>query len=144
MYLYIIMMVFPSPNRAYCPVITAFFVGEYLHIICKNCMSVFLLKNSDKKEQSKGSIAKLYGLHMPLNIFDSQVQRNFLLDHWPKMTLSKGQKKPKAVWACRIFSPKMNKWICFVCREKQKSKQNKFVRLIFGRIYNAPICFGFI
>ena len=35
----------------------------------------------------------------------------------------------------------MNKWVCFVYREKQKSKQNKFVPLFFGRICGAPICF---
>ena len=57
--------------------------------------------------------------------------------------VAKGQIKPKAVWARRRFSQKMNKRICFVCREKQKSKQNKFVRSFFGRIYGAPICFWF-
>ena len=57
------------------------------------------------------------------------------------LCLVKGQKKPKAVWARHRFSQKMNKWICFVCREKQKSKQNKFVCLFFGRIYGASICF---
>ena len=52
--------------------------------------------------------------------------------------------KPKTVWACRRFSQKRNKQICFVCSEKQKSKQNKSVRLIFGTIYGAPFCFPFL
>ena len=39
-----------------------------------------------------------------------------------------GHIKPRAVWARRRFSQKTKKWICFVYREKQKSKQNKFVR----------------
>jgi hypothetical protein len=42
---------------------------------------------------------------------------------------TKGQMKLKAVWACRRFS--------------QKSKQNKLIRLFFGRIYRASICFWF-
>jgi hypothetical protein len=57
--------------------------------------------------------------------------------------VAKGQIKPKAVWARRRFSQKMNKRICFVCREKQKSKQNKFIPSFFGRIYGASICFWF-
>ena len=56
---------------------------------------------------------------------------------------TKGQIKPKAGWANHRLSQKMNKQICFVCREKQKSKQNKFVCSFFGRIYIAPICFQF-
>ena len=55
----------------------------------------------------------------------------------------KGQIKPKAVWALRRFSQKTNERICFVCHEKQKSKQNKFVHSFFGRIYGVPICFRF-
>ena len=55
----------------------------------------------------------------------------------------KGQKKPKAHLARCRFSQKMNEQICFVCREKQKSKQNKFVCSFFGRIYGAPICIRF-
>ena len=43
------------------------------------------------------------------------------------MNSNKGQIKPKAVWARHRFSQKMNEEICFVCREKKKSKQNKFV-----------------
>ena len=35
--------------------------------------------------------------------------------------------KSKAVWASCRFSQKTNERICFLCREKQKSKQNKFV-----------------
>ena len=56
---------------------------------------------------------------------------------------TKGQIKPKAGWARHRFSQEMNKQICFVCREKQKSKQNKFFRSFFGRIYGASICFSF-
>ena len=41
---------------------------------------------------------------------------------------------------CR-FSTKMNEKICFVCHEKQKSKQNKFICSFFGRIYDVQICF---
>ena len=55
----------------------------------------------------------------------------------------KGQIKPKAVWARQRFSQKTNKQICFGCREKQTSKQNKFICLFFGRIYGMPICFQF-
>ena len=57
--------------------------------------------------------------------------------------LGKGQIKPKAVLVRRRFSQKTNEQICFVCREKQKSKQNKFVCSFFGRIYGASICFRF-
>ena len=55
----------------------------------------------------------------------------------------KGQIKPKVVLARRRFFQKKKKLICFVYREKQKSKQNKFVCSFFGRIYGAPICFRF-
>ena len=41
--------------------------------------------------------------------------------------LTKGQIKPKAGLSCRRFSQKTNERICFVCCEKQKSKQNKFI-----------------
>ena len=51
----------------------------------------------------------------------------------------KGQKKLKAVWARHRFSQKINVRICFVCREKQKSKQNKLIYSFFGRIYGATI-----
>ena len=59
------------------------------------------------------------------------------------MNIDKAQIKPKAVQVRRRFSQKMNEWICFVCREKQKYKQNKFFRSFFGRINRAPICFRF-
>ena len=36
-----------------------------------------------------------------------------------------------------------NKRICFVCFFAFHSKQNKFVRSFFGRIYGASICFWF-
>ena len=55
----------------------------------------------------------------------------------------KRQIKPKAGSACRRFSQKMNKQVCFVCCEKQKSKQNKFICSFFGRIYGTPICLRF-
>ena len=38
---------------------------------------------------------------------------------------------------CR-FSQKTNKWISFVCFFAFHGKQNKFVRLFFGRIYGPP------
>ena len=38
----------------------------------------------------------------------------------------------------------MNKQICLVCREKQKNKQNKFVRLFFGESTARQSDFGFI
>ena len=61
---------------------------------------------------------------------------------WKHM-MHKGQIKPKAVWARCRFSQKTNKRICFVCSEKQKSKQIKFDCLFFGRIYRATICLRF-
>ena len=51
--------------------------------------------------------------------------------------------KPKSRLARRRFSQKTNKQICFVCCEKQISKQNKFIGSYFGRIYSVPICFRF-
>ena len=38
---------------------------------------------------------------------------------------------------CR-FSQKMNEPICFVCFFAFHGKQNKFVRLVFGKIYGVP------
>ena len=67
----------------------------------------------------------------------------FNLASRPPSWFTKGQIKPKAVWARRRFSQKTNKQICFVSHKKQKSKQNEFVRLFFGRIYGAPIWFWF-
>ena len=55
------------------------------------------------------------------------------------MVSLKGQIKPKAGLAHRRFSQKTNERIWFVCYEKQKRKQNKFVCSFFGRIYGAPI-----
>ena len=67
-----------------------------------------------------------------------------IISYWTTpYSILQGQIRPKAVWACSRFSQKTNKWICFVCRGKQKSKQNKFVCLFFGRIYGAPIFFWF-
>ena len=57
--------------------------------------------------------------------------------------LGVNQIKPKAGLARRRFSQKKNQRISFVCCEKQKSKQNKFVCSFFGRTYSAPICFRF-
>ena len=48
------------------------------------------------------------------------------------MSFVKGQIKPKEVWARRRFSQKTNERIYFICREKQISKQNKFVRSFLG------------
>ena len=56
---------------------------------------------------------------------------------------SKGQIKMKAVWAHHRFSQKTNKQICFVCHEKQKSKQHKFVRFL-GESTARQFAFGFI
>ena len=55
--------------------------------------------------------------------------------------LCKGQIKPKAVWARHRFSQKINKRICFVCCDKQKSKQKNTFVCFFERIYGASICF---
>ena len=58
---------------------------------------------------------------------------------------TKGQIRPKAVWARCRFSQK-KEWTNFfshVCHEKQKSKQNKFICSFFGRIYGAAICLWF-
>ena len=63
--------------------------------------------------------------------------------HWWALHVYKGQIKPKAVWARHGFSQKTNERICFISREKQKSKQNKFIRSFLGRIYGAPFCFRF-
>ena len=38
--------------------------------------------------------------------------------------MPKGLIKSKAVWVRRRFFQKTNERICFVCHEKQKSKQN--------------------
>ena len=46
---------------------------------------------------------------------------------WAQQLFSKGQIKPKSVWARHRFSQKTNERICFVCREKQKSNQDKFI-----------------
>ena len=47
------------------------------------------------------------------------------------LTDTKGQMKPKVVWARHRFFQKTNKQICFVCCDKQKSKQNKSVHSFF-------------
>ena len=56
---------------------------------------------------------------------------------------TEGQIKRKAGQARCRFSQKLNKRICFVCCEKQKSKQNKLVPSFFGRIHGAPTCLWF-
>ena len=59
----------------------------------------------------------------------------------------KGQIKPKSVWACCRFSKKTNERICFVCHEKQKRKQNKFIRsfgFFLGESTASQSAFGFI
>ena len=43
--------------------------------------------------------------------------------------MAKDQIKLKEGLACHRFSQKINKRICFVCYEKQKSQQNKFICL---------------
>ena len=53
--------------------------------------------------------------------------------------------KPKAVWACRKFSQKTNGRICFVCREKQKSKENQKNFVCFlGESMEHQSALGFI
>ena len=63
---------------------------------------------------------------------------------WAQQLFSKGQIKPKSVWARHRFSQKTNERICFVCREKQKSKQNKFVSSFLGESTARQSGFGFI
>ena len=58
----------------------------------------------------------------------------------PEILSNKGQIKSKAGLAHCRFSQKTNERICFVCCEKQKCKQNKFVCSYFWRVY----AFGFI
>ena len=58
--------------------------------------------------------------------------------------VAKGQIKPKAVWTRRRFSQKSNKRICFVCREKQKRKQNKFVHSFLGESKARISAYSFI
>ena len=70
---------------------------------------------------------------------DNQIQGNSL-EGIDNKTIT-GQIKPKSVWAHRRFSQKMNKRICFVCCEKQKSKQNKLVQ---GESMACQCAFGFI
>ena len=60
----------------------------------------------------------------------------FMLNHHAHVM---PENKPKAGMALHRFSQKTNKRICFVCCEKQKRKQNKFVHLFFQRIYGAQI-----
>ena len=64
--------------------------------------------------------------------------------HWKFVRQSvvrsgKGQIKPKADWRA-ADSPKKrtNEQICFVCFFAFHDKQNKLVRLFFGRIYGGP------
>ena len=75
----------------------------------------------------------------------SKTEYRLIIDDLPgqKKVLTKVQIKPKAVWARHRFSQKMNERICFVCREKQKSKQNKFVRFL-GESTICQSAFGFI
>ena len=61
-----------------------------------------------------------------------------------RVGIPKGQIKPKGVWARRRFSQKTKERICFVCREKQKSKQNKFIRSFLGKSMAHQSAFGFI
>jgi hypothetical protein len=60
------------------------------------------------------------------------------------LQITKGQIKPKAGLAQCRFSQKTNEQICFVCCEKQKSKQNEFVRSFFGESTASQSAFGFI
>ena len=89
------------------------------------------LKNTEKK------LGKLCVTHQ-------NFMRYILYKESQEYRYNKGQIKPKAVWMCRRFSQKMNEQIYFVCHEKPKSKQNKFVCLFVGRIYERQSAFGFI
>ena len=64
------------------------------------------------------------------------------LKSWWGQTMGLRSDKTENRSARRRFVQKTNKRIYFVCREKQKSKQTKFIRSFFGRIYCAPICFS--
>ena len=55
------------------------------------------------------------------------------------MPVTKGQIKPKADWHAIDSPKKQTNKIHFVCFFAFLSKQNKFVRLFFGRIYGKPI-----
>ena len=70
----------------------------------------------------------------------TKIDKIFTVD----LTLTKGQIKLKAVWACHGFSQEMNKQICFVCLQKQKSRQkNSFVSFL-GESMAQQSAFGFI
>ena len=58
-------------------------------------------------------------------------------------TFQRSDKTKSSFGAPQILPKKTNKQICFVCREKQRSKQNKFIRPIFRRIYGAFFYFYF-
>ena len=76
-----------------------------------------------------------------LYVFKSASNLNIVW--WTWGVFSKGQIKPKVGLArCRFFQ-KMNKRIWFVCCEKKKTKQNKFIHSFFGRIYGVQTCFRF-
>ena len=91
-----------------------------------SCHNIFPLCNVSKK------ILKPHSYFHGLNFHNIHTISIFVL---------KVQIKPKAgLERCR-FSQKRNKQIWFVCPEKQKSKQNKFISSFFWRIYGA---FGFI
>ena len=53
--------------------------------------------------------------------------------------ITKDQVKPKADFQAVDSPKKMNGQICFVCFFACHGKQIKLVRLVFGRIYGAPI-----
>ena len=57
---------------------------------------------------------------------------------------TKGQIKSKGGLVRRRFSQKTNEQICFVCREKQKSKQNKFGVGFLGESMARQSAFNFI
>ena len=74
------------------------------------------------------------------------LQKYFIVKSWivqkvSMWILSKGQIRSKGRLASRRFSQKTNGRIWFVCREDKKSKENKFVRLVFGRNQETINCF---
>ena len=55
--------------------------------------------------------------------------------------LDKGQLISKTDWRALDSSKKQTDEFDLFAVKSKKSKQNKFVRSFFGRIYGAPICF---
>ena len=85
--------------------------------------------NSDRRADSDNHCAEIANYYSILSF--AAIQETF----------TNGQIKPKAVRARHRFFLKSYKRMCFLCHEKQKSKQNAFVHSFFVRIYRASIYF---